>query len=148
MSVYLSIAQAVSCCILCSEDDPVSFPEGQYSAAFYAIPTKPSPLFLVLFCFRELKPICRGKRYRIWRFWVSVHAALPSCLSLLSAQDCFCGFLLLSNQTPQVSSRNRLSEVIQSVIRMVIAINGSSYVCFENEGWFRLFSTSGYLNQI
>jgi len=87
---YLSLVQVISCCILCSEDDSVSFSEGQYSTAIHAIPTEPSPLFLLLFFhFGELKPICRGKWPGIWRFWVSVH--MPSCLfaSVLSAKDHF-----------------------------------------------------------
>lgn len=138
--VSLSLAQVISCCILCSEDDSVSFSEGQYSAAIHEIPTEPSPLFLLLFFhFREPKPICRRKWPGIWRFWVSVHKLSCPFASMLSAKDHFVASCCLPSKdiSSLLSERDKFRSFIQSFnenellqIDLVISVT-------KNENGFR-----------
>lgn len=75
MFVHLCLSQIISCCILRSEDDPVSLTERQYSPALHALPTEPSPFFHLLLFLRQPGSISRGNRLGIWGLWVSIYLA-------------------------------------------------------------------------
>lgn len=84
MFVHLCLSQIISCCILRSEDDPVSLTERQYSPALHALPTESASFFHLLLFLRQPGSISRGNRLGIWGLWVSTHSAcfLPSAPKL------------------------------------------------------------------